>query len=225
MFNDVGVRHQFNYASKNANTTSHSVHCQPMAARRTLFVCEIVIHRAEHVPIGDLSNLSCDPYILASLEIPSVHVDCPHSPLFYRTPTLRRTLNPVYNARWIVGGIPETGFTLTLRLVDEDPGDCDDRLGRAVIHLPGDQISHQLLHDEWHTGEIECKVEKRRGSIKTHVATYLATILTRGYVSHHVRIYTSARVIGKVHNQEDRRVYTIGPRATPVFFCRNRCHT
>ncbi|KAF8586282.1 hypothetical protein K439DRAFT_1615271 [Ramaria rubella] len=181
-----------------------------MGSKRTLFICELVFLRAENVPIGDLNNLSCDPYIQASLEVPSVHPDRSSTPLCYRTPTIRRTLNPIYNVPWIISGIPDTGFTLTLRLIDEDPGDHDDRLGKTIVCLP-DPVAGEVLKEGWNTGEVEYKVEKKKGSIRSHVATYVAGMITRGGISHHSRIWMSVRVISKAYNQQDRRLFTIGP--------------
>ena len=85
------------------------------------YTCELIFHRATNIPIGDLNTLSSDPYLHATLSpIPPVtgSPEPPHShkeSISFRTATIRRTLDPVFDARWIVAGIPAFGFVLTLR--------------------------------------------------------------------------------------------------------------
>lgn len=105
---------------------------------------------------------------------------------------------------------------LTVRLVDEDANHRDDRLGRTLVLIPNPQNGN-TLHESWDSGEIAYKVEKRRGSLSTYLYTYLASMATRGKVSHHVRVWIRVRVLGKAENQSDRRVYTVGPRKRPLY--------
>lgn len=163
------------------------------------------------MPISDLNNLSSDPYIRAILSTkyePSGRSDDRQS-IMFRTHTERRTLNPVFNETWFVSGIPSTGFTLTLRLRDEDPGNRDDKLGKSVITFPS---QGQALDDNWSSGELECKVHKRKGGMKSRLTTYGARVMTCGGVDHHCRIRLSVKVLGRAENQEEKRVYTVGPR-------------
>ena len=136
-------------------------------------------------------------------------------PLTFRTHTERRTLNPVFNEKWLVSGIPSAGFTLSLNLIDEDPGNHDDRLGKGVHTFPS---PGQQLVDEWSSGMIECKVHKRKGSLKSKFLTYGARIMTRGNVDHHCRIQLSVKVLGRARDQKDPRVYTLGPRKSYLCF-------
>jgi len=124
---------------------------------------------------------------------------------------MRNTLNPIFNARWIVSGIPRRGFLLTVTLIDEDTKDGDDKLGRTVVMIPNPQ-QKSSLEEEWDSGALECKIEKRKGSIQSHVMTYIAAALTRGDVSHHVRVWLKVRVLGKAADQKDKRLFTLGPR-------------
>ncbi|KAH9890086.1 hypothetical protein C8Q73DRAFT_793435 [Cubamyces lactineus] len=183
------------------------------------YTCEIVFHSAANVPLADLNDLSSDPYIIATL-IPGTSGPNSKTPqsISYRTPTARRSLNPTFNARWIVAGIPSSGFALSLSLRDEDPGDRDDTLGKAVIRFPdphrdtGDGARE--LKKGWDSGEREYKVHKRHGSLRTRLGTYVAKVVTRGGVGHRVRVFVSVRVLGPaphVEGEDAGRVYTLGP--------------
>jgi hypothetical protein len=180
------------------------------------YTVEITIHRAQHVPVGDILSLSSDPNIWATLypQSPTQPDDSfQRQVLKYRTHTVRSNLEPKFDCKWIVGGIPESGFVLELRLRDEDPGQFfrDDRLGKGVLLVPspGDK-----LVEGWKLSENECKIEKRKGAIGSHVSTYIARIISRGSIGHHTRVWVSARVLGKSKVLEDdpNRIYTLGPR-------------
>ena len=188
----------------------------PSEARYT---CEIVFHRATNVPVADLNDLSSDPYIHATLT-PLHNVTGSSGPpgvqpLSFRSQTVRKTLNPTFtNARWLVSGIPASGFLLTLWLMDEDPGNYDDKLGRAVIPFPGNE--GPALKEGFDTGEREYKIHKRHGGLRTRVSTYTAKMITRGRVRHQVRVYVSVRVLGpapRLEGDDADRIYTLGPRA------------
>ena len=180
------------------------------------YTVEITVHRAQHVPVGDILDFSSDPYVWATL-----HPRIPTQPddsfqgqvLEYRTHTVRRNLEPIFDCKWIVGGIPESGFVLKLRLRDEDPGQfChDDRLGKGVLLVPG---PGEKLEEGWELSESECKIEKRRGAIRSHVSTYIARLISRGGVGHHTKVWVSVRVLGKskVLKDDPNRIYTLGPR-------------
>ncbi|KAH8107689.1 hypothetical protein BXZ70DRAFT_912163 [Cristinia sonorae] len=184
-----------------------------------LYTCQIIIHRATNVPVADIHNFSCDPYFLATLytgehkqktEHPSGSklAKDPEHTVTYRTHTVRSTLNPTFDAEWIVSGIPARGFTLSLKLVDEDPRNYDDKLGKAVIRFPplGDTLKQGL-----ETGEREYKVHKRRGVLASRVGTFVARVATNGKVGHRCRVWVSIKVIGKAEAQKYSRVYTLGP--------------
>ncbi|KAI0357325.1 hypothetical protein OH77DRAFT_1475898, partial [Trametes cingulata] len=185
------------------------------------YTCEIVFHSATNVPLADLNDFASDPYISATL-VPSHPGGAgPKTPesISFRTQTARRTLNPTFNARWIVSGIPASGFVLILYVCDEDPGDRDDKLGKAVIRFPdpnqdlGDESTRQLK-EGWDSGEREYKVHKRHGSLRTRIGTFVAKAVTRGGVGHRTRVLISVRVIGlapRLDGEDAQRIYTLGP--------------
>lgn len=179
---------------------------------------EITIHRAQHVPVGDILNFSSDPYIYATLysrnpTLGKSDDSTRQQVLEYRTHTFRSNLEPTFECKWVVGGIPESGFVLKLRLRDEDPGQFfrDDRLGKGVLLVPS---PGEKLEEGWELRERECKIEKRKGAIRSHVSTYVARLISRGGVGHHTRAWVSVRVLGKSRVLEDDpdKIYTIGPR-------------
>ncbi|KAI0820444.1 hypothetical protein BC628DRAFT_858185 [Trametes gibbosa] len=186
------------------------------------YTCEIVFHSARNVPLADLNDLSSDPYLLATLTpgasgpTSDASPSPPHS-ISYRTPTVRRSLNPTFNTHWIVSGIPASGFALTLSLRDEDPGNHDDKLGKADIHFPDPALGdgERELGENWDSGQRECKIHKRHGSLRTRLGTYVAKLVTRGRVGHRVRVLVSVRVLGPAPRPEGEgaeRVYTVGPQ-------------
>lgn len=177
----------------------------------TLFDCSITILRLANVPVADFNDLSCDPYIQASLSI-----DTPDPQvLTYRTHTCRRSLNPHFNAHWIVAGIPQSGFLLSLRLRDEDPGNYDDDLAKTVVRFPQlNDAAGNELNEGWDSGDREYKVHKRKGSVMSQIFTWTARAVTKGDVGHRVRIWVSVKVLQKSENQQDTRLYTVGPRTS-----------
>ena len=177
----------------------------------TLYTCKITILRVTNVPVADFNDLSCDPYIEATLSVDTPQGTSDPQILTYRTHTCRRTLNPEFNAQWIVAGIPESGFLLSCRLRDEDPGNYDDDLGKAVLRIPNEDEGS--LTEGWRSGDREYKVHKRSGRITITLFTWIARAITRGDVGHHVRVWISVEVLGKSENQQDTRLYTVGPRA------------
>ncbi|KAL1950815.1 hypothetical protein VTO73DRAFT_5939 [Trametes versicolor] len=195
------------------------------------YTCEIVFHRAANVPLADLNDFSSDPYILATLA-PARHENAsgPESELpqtiTYRTPTSRKTLNPTWNTRWIVSGVPASGFVLNLSLLDEDPGDRDDKLGKATVRFPDPNLDREdgkrELKEGWDSGEREFKVHKRHGSVRTRLGTYVAKVVTRGRVGHRTRVIVSVRVLGpapSLEGDDAGRIYTLGPHIFVRHFC------
>lgn len=177
-----------------------------MSSQDTHFICEIQLLKATNVPVSDLSTLSCDPFIRAKVETSS-----PDDAITFRTPTIRNTLNPVYNSNWIVSGIPSSGFVLTLTLLDADVVGSDKKLGKATVRIPDRSKNQTAVFRDLDTGVLECKVEKKRGGIRAHIATYVAFITTRGRVSHHVRIWIRIRTLD--YDKSDyKRLATLGPR-------------
>lgn len=100
--------------------------------------------------------------------------------------------------------MPSSGFKLTIRLRDEDPGNHDDRLGTVVVR-------ENLVHETLFRDHQEYNVKKTRGSIRSYILTYIASAVSK-HISIHARLYLSIKVIGRTINQADRRVCTVGPR-------------
>ena len=103
--------------------------------RETLYTCKITILRVTDVPVADFNDLACDPYIEATLSVDNTRDASEPQLLTYRTHTCRRTLNPEFNADWVVAGIPASGFILSCRLRDEDPGNY------VLTRLPPEEIA------------------------------------------------------------------------------------
>jgi len=175
----------------------------------TLYVVEFTIHRATNIPIADLNNISADAYIVAQLAVPYHPIQHEKYPLVYRTPTCRNTLHPEWNSTWRTSGIPSSGFELKLLIRDEDPGDMDDRLG--VVRIKETQLTLQSERIE-----MEHSIQKRRGSIRAYLFTYVASALSKN-ISKHGRLVVSIKVLGKARDQTDRRVFTLGPRKLIMF--------
>ncbi|KZT44426.1 hypothetical protein SISSUDRAFT_1029120 [Sistotremastrum suecicum HHB10207 ss-3] len=168
------------------------------------FVVEITFHRGSNLPVADLNTLSCDPYIHATVWVPS-EPEHEH-PLAWRTPTVRRTRNPTWDCKWRIAGVPRSGFHLTLRVRDEDPGDRDDRLGKSYIDMTQGQMK-----EGFEQKEFEVKVMKRKGSFRPYIQTYLTAILPGSKLVLHPRIVLSVRVIAKSPKGRVGRAYTVGP--------------
>lgn len=183
-----------------------------MTSSETLYICKITFLKVTSVPVADLHNFSCDPYLQATLSTETSAESSNDVPptLTHRTHTCRSTLDPEFNDSWIVSGIPESGFLLSVQLRDEDPGNYDDDLGKAVLRMPNE--GEGKLKEGWKSGDREYKVKKRKGSITSKFFTYTARVVTRGNIGHHVRLWVHAEVLGKAGNQDDKRLYTVGPR-------------
>ena len=188
-----------------------------MTSNETLYTCKITFIKVTDVPVADFHDLSCDPYLQATLtaDTASDQPDGLPQLLTYRTQTCRRTLNPEFNASWVVSGIPASGLLLSIKLRDEDPGNYDDDLGKAVLRMPN--AGEGKLEDGWKSGDREYKVHKRRGSVLSKVFTCTANVLTGGDIGHRVRLWVRCEVMGKAENQEDRRMYTVGPRTSTSY--------
>lgn len=213
-------QHHSLFGSCSSSFTNTHLHSQPrqtvLAMHR--YTVEIIIHRAQHIPVGDIFNFSSDPYIYATLHTQNLTEGQPDDStrqqvLEYRTHTLRSNLEPTFECKWIVGGIPESGFVLKLRLRDEDPGQFfrDDRLGKGALRVPG---PGEKLEEGWEVRERECKIEKKKGAIGSHVSTYVARLISRGGVGHHTRVWVSVKILGKSRVLKDNpdKIYTTGPR-------------
>ena len=117
-----------------------------------------------------------DPYIVAHFTPHTPPSDQhPPFPLTFRTTTERRTRNPEWNEAWHLGGIPQAGFDLIVKIYDEDkPGDFDDRLGIAEFsmdNLPSAGTSEN--ESDGQAQEFVLKIKKRKASRRAYATTYL----------------------------------------------------
>ncbi|KAJ1300149.1 hypothetical protein OPQ81_011902 [Rhizoctonia solani] len=196
-----------------------------------LYDIEIIFHSAHSLPVSDIPSLSSDPYILASLRIPS-YADRDHAgppPLVFRTRTIHHTRDPDWgNEAWRVGGIPGAGFVLRIALRDEDANKKDDRLGEARISFLGRKPvrnGEQSAEQDWgrvreglNIDRKEAPFKKRRGGIRAFVSTYITAAISRSVSRHGGNIVMSVKVLGLSRNQKDRRPYTLGPHYYSIHF-------
>lgn len=176
----------------------------PIPRARPGFTIKFTFHRATSLPMADLNSFSSDPYIVAQLNtnLQTRHKQDPH--MRFRTPTIRRSTNPVWNAEWIVANVPASGFALKARIYDEDPADHDDRLGNVHVHV--DSISA-----DWEgIKEQPFKIKKRMGSKRAY--------LVRGFVAMFSRniplsgdLVVSVEALGRTEADDGGRTWTIGP--------------
>ncbi|KAE9980302.1 hypothetical protein BLS_008884 [Venturia inaequalis] len=168
------------------------------------YTLKITFHKAENLPIADINTLSSDPFILAqfSTALPVRHKEDP--PLMFRTPTVRRQTDPVWNSEWILANVPASGFRLKCRIYDEDPADHDDRLGNVSFHI--DQIG-----DNWQGIKNQSySIKKRMGSKRAYLLRALAVCVGK---NHHMdgHLYVSVENMGRTKDEDGSRCYTLGP--------------
>ena len=168
------------------------------------FTVKFTFHRAHSLPFADLNTLSSDPYVMAELQtdLPTRHKQDP--PMRWRTPTIRRCVDPVWDSEWIVANVPASGFALKARLYDEDPGDHDDRLGNAHVHV--DRLSEDFTPIK----EQAYTIKKRMGSKRAYFFRGCAAMF-----NHKVHmsgdLVMSVEVLGRTDTDNGGRLYTIGP--------------
>lgn len=177
----------------------------PVPARPSGYTLKITFHRAENLPVADIHGFSSDPYCLAQLNThtPTRHKEDPY--LRFRTPTIRKSLEPDWNEEWIVANVPSTGFKLIVRIYDEDPADHDDLLGKVHVSVPS-------LHDNWEGIKNQgYKLLAHDGSKRAYLVQALTTCFRE---NKHFRghLYVSVEMLGKTQDDgQSGRVYTLGP--------------
>ncbi|EIN12786.1 hypothetical protein PUNSTDRAFT_42281 [Punctularia strigosozonata HHB-11173 SS5] len=172
-----------------------------------LYTLQITFHSALNLPIGDIHTLSIDPFIEASLDVPTFPRERDDPPLTFRTPSLHSTRDPTWDAVWVVSGIPSEGFLLKMNVKDEDPSTIDDRAGQAVA----DFRKAGVVRDGFEVKMGTYDIRKRSSSPQMYVQTALLSILPCVKMSLHGRVIVSIRCLGKAPNQNTRRAYTLGP--------------
>lgn len=168
------------------------------------YTLKITFHKAVNLPMADLNTLSSDPFILAQLStsLPVRHKEDP--PLMFRTPTVRRQTDPVWNSEWVLANVPASGFRLKCRIYDEDPADHDDRLGNVTFHV--DQID-----ENWQgIKNQEYGIKKRMGSKRAYMLRAMAVCVGK---NHHMdgHLYVSVENLGRTTDDDGSRCYTLGP--------------
>lgn len=170
------------------------------------FTLKFTFHRATSLPMADINSLSSDPYILAQLntDLPTRHKQDPH--MRFRTPTIHKSTEPVWNCEWVVANVPASGFALKARIYDEDPADHDDRLGNVHVHV-------NEIREGWEgIREQEFKVKKRMGSKRAYMmrgcaSMFLSSIQLSG------TLIVSVELLGRTEEDHGGRVWTVGPCA------------
>ncbi|KAJ6009800.1 hypothetical protein N7499_004799 [Penicillium canescens] len=167
------------------------------------YTLKITFHRANNLPVADFGSFSSDPYVSAQMvvNLPRRHKQDP--PVRFRTPTIRKDMNPVWECEWIVANVPASGFLLKAYVMDEDPADHDDKLGLAFIEVPA-------LSEDWSGFKGKSfKVKKRFGSKRVYVFTNVSAFAT----GHHKESFlvVSIECLGKTPGTEGCQLYTIGP--------------
>lgn len=166
------------------------------------FTMKITFHRAQNLPFADFSSLSSDPYLMANVktDLPKRHKQDPD--LIFRTPTIRRDVNPRWDSVWTIAHIPPTGFTMKIRVYDEDAADSDDRLGNVHLHVDG-------IHEEWPSiKERSYGIKKRMASKRAYLFRGCAALILRN-VSMNAQLIVSVECLGRSKG-EGGRAYTTG---------------
>lgn len=167
------------------------------------YTLKFTFHRGIDLPVADFGSFSSDPYVYAqlSVDLPRRHKQDPLAS--FRTPTVRKDMNPVWNCEWIVANVPASGFQLKAYVMDEDPADHDDKLGIAFIETGA-------LSDNWPGfKEQSFKVKKRFGSKRVYVFTNVSAFAT----GHHKESFLIASIecLGRTPGTEGGQMYTAGP--------------
>ena len=169
------------------------------------YTLKFTMLQATNLAMGDAHAFSSDPYILAQLntDLPVRHKEDPR--LRFRTPTVRKNVDPEWNEEWIVANVPSTGFKLKLRVYDEDPADHDDMLGKVHVTVPS-------IDDNWKGFQNQRYELKLRDSSKR--ALLVRTVASCLQMVKHIRgeLYLGIENLGRTgEDGQNGRVYTVGP--------------
>lgn len=168
------------------------------------YTVKFTFHRGDNLPVADFGCFSSDPFVFGQLHValPPRHKQDPL--VSFRTPTVHKNLNPIWNSEWIVGNVPASGFLLKAMVYDEDPANHDDKLGIAFINVPA-------LSENWEgVKEQPFKIKKRYGSKRVYVFTNVSAFTT----GHHKESFLimSIECLGKTPGTNGGHMYTIGPQ-------------
>ncbi|KAI4209083.1 MAG: hypothetical protein LQ351_007948 [Letrouitia transgressa] len=173
---------------------------------------KFTFHRATSLPMADINSFSSDPYVYAQLNtaLNPRHKQDPY--MRFRTRTIRRSTDPVWDTEWIVANIPASGFKLKARIYDEDPADHDDRLGN--VHVNVDSIG-----ESWSgIKEQSFKIKKRMGSKRAYLIRGCAAMFSKDlHMSGNLVI--SVELLSRTEvGDNGGRVWTVGPCAWSQHF-------
>ena len=168
------------------------------------FTLKFTFHRATNLPMADLHTLSSDPYVSAQLNtsLRPRHKEDP--PMRFRTQTIRRNTEPVWDCEWIVANVPADGFVMKCRVNDEDPADHDDRLGDVHVHVDRIGENWEGIHEHAY------KIKKKKGSKRAYLARGCASMFSSG-VHLDGELVFSAEVLGRTESNDEGRTWTVGP--------------
>lgn len=189
---------------KDDGTPAGGLDKTPLPQRPPGFTVKFTFHRATNLPMADVNSLSSDPYVMATLQtqVPMRHKEDPD--MIFRTPTIRKNTEPVWNAEWIVANVPASGFHLKARLYDEDPADHDDRLGNAHVNV-------EKISDTWQGfKEQPYKIKKRMGSKRAYFVRGCTAIFSRR-LEMSGNLVISVEVLGRTERGDGGRLWTVGP--------------
>lgn len=168
------------------------------------YTLKFTFHRGINLPCADFGSFSSDPYVVAQLNValPPRHKQDPG--FCFRTPTVRKNRDPVWESEWVVANVPASGFTLKCTVFDEDAADHDDKLGNAYVEVGS-------IHDGWASiKEQTFKVKKRTGSKRVYLFGNIAALASeRLDTGSHLLI--SVEFLGRTPGDEGAQVYTAGP--------------
>lgn len=176
------------------------------------YTLRFIFHAADNLPPADLTTISSDPYIHATLKAAGVkrHKEDPN--LTHRTKTLRNTTSPEWEDEWVVANVPASGFTLKCRLYDEDSPDTDDRLGNVTLKIPS-------VYEKWSGIPPPGRVleAKKRVMSKRAWLTKAMTVMCSSGGSMSPLVRLSVEVLGK-SDPPHGQMYTVGPTSWTKHF-------
>ncbi|KAL4880008.1 hypothetical protein BJY04DRAFT_83738 [Aspergillus karnatakaensis] len=168
------------------------------------YTLKFTFHRGVNLPCADFGSFSSDPYIHATLTVdtPQRHKQDP-LPTF-RTPTVRKNRDPVWESEWIVANVPESGFRLKCRVFDEDAADHDDKLGNAYIQVGS-------ISSQWPGIQQQpFRLKKHTGSKRVYLFGNIAAIASRR-LDTDSHLVISVECLGKTPGTNGAQLYTLGP--------------
>ncbi|KAL2834513.1 hypothetical protein BDW59DRAFT_137991 [Aspergillus cavernicola] len=168
------------------------------------YTLKFTFHRGVNLPCADFGSFSSDPYVHATLtvDVPQRHKQDP-LPTF-RTPTVRKNRDPIWESEWTIANVPKSGFRLKCRVFDEDAADHDDKLGNAYIQVDSISSLWPGLREQ------PFRLKKHTGSKRVYLFGNIAAIASRrlGTDSH---LVISVECLGKTPGTNGAQVYTLGP--------------